>query len=161
MTFRRRWWVALAGTALVLVAIALSFRWIVGWWDPGYRVYVYFQHGMLGCNPYWAPSGTPLDTLPWYGAFHAYHPPAYVPWQMLPSIDFSVPSQWRVRVPLHLSLLVLLPVVAYPLLPRTIRRYRLKRGLCVGCGYDLTGNITGVCPECGVPIDPKQDEAPG
>ncbi len=41
------------------------------------------------------------------------------------------------------------------------RRRRRKRGLCVGCGYDLTGNITGVCPECGVPIDPKQDEATG
>ncbi len=21
--------------------------------------------------------------------------------------------------------------------------------LCIGCGYDLTGNVTGVCPECG------------
>jgi hypothetical protein len=27
------------------------------------------------------------------------------------------------------------------------RRRRL--GLCVGCGYDLTGNVSGVCPECG------------
>ena len=22
-------------------------------------------------------------------------------------------------------------------------------GLCSGCGYDLTGNVSGVCPECG------------
>ena len=31
-----------------------------------------------------------------------------------------------------------------------LRRYfRLRRGLCPACGYDLAGNTTGVCPECG------------
>ena len=24
-------------------------------------------------------------------------------------------------------------------------------GACRKCGYDLTGNVTGVCPECGNP----------
>lgn len=24
-------------------------------------------------------------------------------------------------------------------------------GLCVSCGYDLTGNTSGICPECGTP----------
>jgi len=28
---------------------------------------------------------------------------------------------------------------------------RRARGLCVHCGYDLTGNVTGVCSECGEP----------
>ncbi len=23
---------------------------------------------------------------------------------------------------------------------------------CLGCQYDLTGNVSGVCPECGTPI---------
>ncbi len=23
---------------------------------------------------------------------------------------------------------------------------------CRGCGYDLTGNVSGVCPECGTPV---------
>ena len=31
------------------------------------------------------------------------------------------------------------------------RLRRVKRGLCEWCGYDLTGNVSGVCPECGVP----------
>lgn len=26
---------------------------------------------------------------------------------------------------------------------------RRKRGLCLGCGYDLRGNTSGICPECG------------
>src|SRR5688572_13300102 len=32
------------------------------------------------------------------------------------------------------------------------RSRRLRRpGLCLKCGYDLTGNLSGVCPECGTP----------
>lgn len=35
-----------------------------------------------------------------------------------------------------------------------IRRWcRLRRRLCSSCGYDLTGNVTGVCSECGTPIE--------
>jgi rRNA maturation endonuclease Nob1 len=30
-----------------------------------------------------------------------------------------------------------------------LRRARRKRGHCVPCGYDLTGNESGACPECG------------
>jgi hypothetical protein len=29
------------------------------------------------------------------------------------------------------------------------RRRRRRPGLCPHCGYDLTGNTSGVCPECG------------
>jgi len=33
---------------------------------------------------------------------------------------------------------------------RSIRCYlRRKQGRCVNCGYDLRGNVSGVCPECG------------
>lgn len=30
-----------------------------------------------------------------------------------------------------------------------ISRKRLARGLCHHCGYDLQGNVSGICPECG------------
>jgi hypothetical protein len=29
------------------------------------------------------------------------------------------------------------------------RRRRMREGCCRHCGYDLTGNASGVCPECG------------
>ncbi len=34
---------------------------------------------------------------------------------------------------------------------RNMRAELLKRGkpICLSCGYDLTGNVSGVCPECG------------
>lgn len=39
---------------------------------------------------------------------------------------------------------------AVPLFRGPVRRWhRARRGLCVRCGYDLTGNISGVCSECG------------
>ena len=28
---------------------------------------------------------------------------------------------------------------------------RTRRGRCPSCNYDLTGNMSGVCPECGAP----------
>ncbi len=31
----------------------------------------------------------------------------------------------------------------------------LTPGLCFKCGYDLTGNVSGVCPECGRPTQPQ------
>ena len=31
-------------------------------------------------------------------------------------------------------------------------RGRSRRPLCVECGYNLTANISGVCPECGRPV---------
>jgi hypothetical protein len=32
------------------------------------------------------------------------------------------------------------------------RRWRLANGICIACGYDLTGNVSGKCPECGVAV---------
>jgi hypothetical protein len=33
--------------------------------------------------------------------------------------------------------------------PRERRRRRRAMGQCVACGYDLRGNVSGLCPECG------------
>ena len=35
----------------------------------------------------------------------------------------------------------------------------LRRGRCPRCGYDLTANATGVCPECGLAV-PAAEPAP-
>jgi hypothetical protein len=46
---------------------------------------------------------------------------------------------------------------AYPAIAFTrgpLRRWRRRRkGLCVKCGYNLTGNVSGVCPECGIEVE--------
>ena len=33
------------------------------------------------------------------------------------------------------------------------RRRRRKRGLCLTCGYNLTGNTSRVCPECAAKVE--------
>ena len=33
-----------------------------------------------------------------------------------------------------------------------MRHLRRRRGRCTTCGYDLTGNVSGVCPECGLAL---------
>ncbi|OWY72519.1 hypothetical protein B7486_06260 [cyanobacterium TDX16] len=37
---------------------------------------------------------------------------------------------------------------------------RLRPGLCLNCGYDLTGNRSGICPECGAAVVNDQEWAP-
>jgi hypothetical protein len=46
-------------------------------------------------------------------------------------------------------LLAILPVLWLVL---CLIRRRPSAGQCTLCGYDLTGNTSGVCPECGTPV---------
>jgi hypothetical protein len=46
--------------------------------------------------------------------------------------------------------------IAEPILDR-FRLFVTDR-FCKGCGYDLTGNVSGICPECGRSITPRQNE---
>jgi hypothetical protein len=34
-----------------------------------------------------------------------------------------------------------------------VRWSQLQLGCCAHCGYNLTGNVTGVCPECGSHVE--------
>jgi hypothetical protein len=58
---------------------------------------------------------------------------------------------------LFAGVFLLLPGVRYVVIP-IVKRLRAKRrhGLCKRCGYDLTGNVSGVCPECGSRISPTE-----
>jgi hypothetical protein len=47
-------------------------------------------------------------------------------------------------------------IVVSPLLLRRLRRrHRLRNDLCLTCGYALTGNVSGICPECGNRINAR------
>ncbi len=56
----------------------------------------------------------------------------------------------------HPSVWVIVTLIDVVLIGSLVSRYRLntrlKRlltGCCAACGYNLTGNVTGKCPECG------------
>jgi len=35
-----------------------------------------------------------------------------------------------------------------------LRRKKIRAGRCVGCAYNLKGNVSGICPECGRNTNP-------
>ncbi len=54
--------------------------------------------------------------------------------------------------PWMITVIACLAWLGLPFVSRRLKRgIRRKRGLCLKCGYDLTGNESesGVCPECG------------
>lgn len=69
-------------------------------------------------------------------------------------LNGSGAAWWIVGLPLWLpfSLLTVYPTIAFVRGP--LRRWRRRqKGLCLRCGYNLTGNVSGICPECGTKIE--------
>ncbi len=79
-----------------------------------------------------------------------------LPWQAPGGGSYRFPT--RIHWPGFMANTLCFAAVLFPILygPRIVRRWiRCKRGLCLKCGYDLTGNVSGVCPECGEKIPTK------
>lgn len=47
-------------------------------------------------------------------------------------------------------------VLAPTWLLHRLRKARIPPGHCAHCEYDLTGNVSGRCPECGEPFEPQK-----
>ncbi len=70
--------------------------------------------------------------------------------RVLPFYYSKVPLGFVLMVPTWFPLVVLAMYPGTAFIRGPLRRYRRRRrGLCVTCGYDLMGNVSGVCPECG------------
>ena len=70
-------------------------------------------------------------------------------WFDFKSSKSQLASTWHFTFP-HWFLLLLSAVLPSIWLIKWWKKRRLAMvGCCPACGYDLTGNETGVCPECG------------
>ena len=68
------------------------------------------------------------------------------------TVAASVFSGAGVAVGLGLALAAfLVPLFLIGRRPSLTARF-LAADVCCGCGYDLTGNVSGICPECGLAI---------
>jgi predicted RNA-binding Zn-ribbon protein involved in translation (DUF1610 family) len=73
----------------------------------------------------------------------------------------SIAGELKVYVPMYLLFGI---VAVFPgtclggfVYARSRRYRRRRRGECLDCGYNLTGNVSGVCPECGTAIRPQEE----
>jgi len=77
--------------------------------------------------------------------------------QNFTSQKFSAPFPfWSIGIPcwLAVAIFALLPgfMIGQSAVGGLRRRLRALRGRCSKCGYNLTGNASGVCPECGAKV---------
>ena len=65
------------------------------------------------------------------------------------AVAFVVSGWWRVCAFLPCWIPFLLVALPTGILFWRDHRRRITPGHCKKCGYDLTGNVSGRCPECG------------
>jgi len=116
---------------------------------------------------YWRFEARPISKNRWIAIdpFAAYHnevssATAYSAVWNNPPLDYKMAVNARggggALITTDVWFLVWLPAIAFAIYPvlafirGPLQRWQRRRtGRCVNCGYDLTGNISGVCPECG------------
>jgi hypothetical protein len=146
-------WAGLILLLLIVVAWAVSLRWAFGWnrLDDSRRYHssAIFQIGALyvshleylgedASGLYWAPDN-------FYPEFLS------IPRILLkPDFWFVAYPNWSLVLPLWIPF-VLIAIPTAALWWRD--RRRIRPGCCRKCGYNLTGNVSGVCPECGEKVD--------
>lgn len=90
-------------------------------------------------------------------------------WRVIPLYDLntlwkpwytSATEYWTIHLPLWMPAVLFGGLFCWVYLPIYRLRKRRKRwtlGRCVVCGYDLTGNTSGTCPECGTRVNASAD----
>ncbi len=50
------------------------------------------------------------------------------------------------------------PIFGFLFIAMAENRKRLSPCICQTCEYNLTGNVSGICPECGKPVPPTMPD---
>ena len=148
-------WVAIAACTIIVTtwAISLRYEFCIGWglfltlgdgqltiWDGSF---LSGPHGFWGYVERINSDTHDLDDLT-YG----------LSW--LDAVeDCGIGARTLGSVPLWILLLPWAGLAA--LVQMRLRRY--SPACCLECGYNLTGNASGICPECGTPVAPVEDSA--
>ena len=151
---RRRWRI-LKWTGLVLSLLFVSTWAVSGWWgldytkrDKGQSAFSYrIEQGCLQLE--WFKSYPPEGDGWWWYSHEE------TGWSWRPTV-LRDPDGWVLEVPLWIPFLLVSSPIA---LLWWRNRRRIPPGHCQKCGYNLTGNTSGICPECGTPIADRSGKA--
>jgi len=129
----------------VVVCVVLVVAWIVStrWFGAAYSTDALVKPRSVGVGV--ADGCVILGLLDGYAEGWEYTGPAMMSW---PFIDSS-----RRNTILWLPLWIPFLTIALPTAYLFWRDRGHPRGHCQGCGYDLTGNVSGRCSECGKEIE--------
>jgi len=163
-------WFGTAMSVAIITLWAASTHWVIGAVGEQYQVSIF--DGCIACTVLFGSSQDVADIRDFYiglppgGYCLVEEDPSDTPtgWSrwglVLPrgNTKRGEPSVQAVTVaggivPLWLPLAVLVVSIA------VLRWRQRSRGIpedCNVCGYDLTGNVSGICPECGTPIKPPE-----
>lgn len=141
----RRWlriprWAGLALCAVLLLAWAASMRWELQYLRPGaaWSLALEVANGQIGL----------------FSQDRPFFPPPNYRWRF-GRVPFNPDWTWDVNLVTRKIWIVILPfwmllmVAGGATALLWIRWRRPRAGHCPRCDYDLTGNTSGVCPECG------------
>jgi len=138
-------WAGLAVCVMMMAAWGLSLRWSVGCWTQNIGTYLAAGTWQYACDSgtSWTP-GCAIQPLgrgsPPNARFGSWLP------RRMRSPSGTL---WMVWIPLWLPFVGIVVPTAYLF----YRDRRHPPGHCQRCGYNLTGNESGVCPECGTEVE--------
>jgi hypothetical protein len=135
---RLRWWLKWIGTFLcwvLVVAWVCSLRWWFGYSCGTQDPTIFVAHGTAGFDD---------PSVVFQRGWYAIKTPRGVEVVWRPRSDLRSYA----IVPLWCPFVLIAGITAF----LWWRDRRLPPGHCRKCGYNLTGNVSGVCPECGEPV---------
>lgn len=71
---------------------------------------------------------------------------------LIVSEAINIPHIRDVAIIVWVVLTLVAVTTAIPLIRKRDRDRLAQSGRCIRCGYNLAGNASGVCPECGTPV---------
>ncbi len=154
-------WAGLVASLLIGVAWMISLT--RSWWYAWDTEYLGRTTGPVGSGGYWVSVdfivslskgclvfGRGNYSLPARGSSSGWMGSSLVP---AGDLYGRVGNAWQISLPL-------LVLLAFTSIPTAflwwLDRRRIAPGHCQKCGYNLTGNTSGICPECGEKVSQER-----
>ena len=151
-------WLWLLSCVLAASLWLLSFIWTVSYSTQGVRSQTYFRvwmhNGVLRYSEAPFPFvGSGKWDVEACSAWQALLAPRASAYRFGPATDRALLTSLPIRYLPFVSLVLLTAILFW------VDRQRWPKGHCQACGYDLTANTSGICPECGTPQDDQPADA--